>query len=147
MTANPPTRTQSIIKDFRAGKVSTIGQEQWLKSLPERFNLQPKQEWSEEDIKKIRSEEYTKGFNDAAFGGKLKEWSEEDEKYLNRVINLWVNDFGEDSDTVKWLKSLRPSWKPSEEQMHGLAHAINLDVYDAKRYRLDSLYSDLKKLM
>ena len=138
---------QSIIKDFRAGKVSTIGQEQWLKSLPERFNLQPKQEWSEEDIKKIRSEEYTKGFNDAAFGGKLKEWSEEDEKYLNRVINLWVNDFGEDSDTVKWLKSLRPSWKPSEEQMHGLAHAINLDVYDAKRYRLDSLYSDLKKLM
>lgn len=28
------------------------------------------EEWSEEDIKKIRSEEYTKGFNDAAFGGK-----------------------------------------------------------------------------
>ena len=25
---------------------------------------------SDEDIKKIRSEEYTKGFNDAAFGGK-----------------------------------------------------------------------------
>ena len=48
---------------------------------------------------------------------KPAEWSEEDEKYLNRVINLWVNDFGEDSDTVKWLKSLRPSWKPSEEQM------------------------------
>ena len=44
------------------------------------------------------------------------EWSDEDEKYLNRVINLWVNDFGEDSDTVKGLKSLRPSWKPSEEQ-------------------------------
>ena len=39
----------SIINAFRNGTVSTIGQEQWLKSLPERFNLQPKQEWSEED--------------------------------------------------------------------------------------------------
>ena len=48
---------------------------------------------------------------------KPAEWSEEDEKYLNRVINLWVNDFGEDSDTVKWLKSLRPSWKPSEDEL------------------------------
>ena len=39
-----------------------------------------KPSWSEEDIKKIRSEEYTKGFNDAAFGGKLKEWCKEEKK-------------------------------------------------------------------
>lgn len=38
-------------------------------------------------------------------------------------------------------------WKPTEAQMNGLAHAINLDVYDAERYGLDSLYNDLKKLM
>ena len=38
----------SIIYDFRKGAVSTIGQEQWLKSLPKRFNLQPKNEWSED---------------------------------------------------------------------------------------------------
>lgn len=44
-------------------------------------------------------------------------------------------------------KELRKDWKPTEEQMNGLAHAINLDVYDAKRYGLDSLYNDLKKLM
>ena len=31
----------SIINAFRNGAVSTIGQEQWLKLLPERFNLQP----------------------------------------------------------------------------------------------------------
>ena len=31
----------SIINAFRKGAVSTIGQEQWLKLLPERFNLQP----------------------------------------------------------------------------------------------------------
>lgn len=33
-----------------------------------------------------------------------------------------------------------------KEQMNGLAHAINLDVYDAQRYKLDTLYNDLKKL-
>ena len=38
----------SIINAFRKGAVSTIGQEQWLKSLPERFNLQPKNEWNED---------------------------------------------------------------------------------------------------
>lgn len=44
------------------------------------YHQHPAKEWSEEDIKKIRSEEYTKGFNDAAFGGKLNEWSEEEAK-------------------------------------------------------------------
>lgn len=43
----------SIINAFRNGAVSTIGQEQWLKSLPERFNLQPKQEWSKKDEKML----------------------------------------------------------------------------------------------
>jgi hypothetical protein len=52
-------------------------------------------EWSEEDIKKIRSEEYTKGFNDAAFGGKLKEWSEEDEKMIERLIRHTQEEYNE----------------------------------------------------
>lgn len=42
----------SIINAFRNGAVSTIGQEQWLKSLPERFNLRPKEEWSEDKYPK-----------------------------------------------------------------------------------------------
>lgn len=41
----------SIINAFRNGTVSTIGQEQWLKSLPERFNLEPKSVWCDEDEK------------------------------------------------------------------------------------------------
>ena len=36
--------------------------------------------WSEEDIKKILSEEYKKGFNDATSVCKPKEWSEEGKK-------------------------------------------------------------------
>ena len=42
----------SIINAFRNGAVSTIGQEQWLKSLPERFNLRPKEEWGEDKYPK-----------------------------------------------------------------------------------------------
>lgn len=66
----------------------------FLKHLPERFNLQPKQEWSEED-----------------------------EKRIQRICDfLWKNRKG-DTDTIyqiekdaDWLKSLRPSWKPSEQE-------------------------------
>ena len=42
---------------------------------------------SDEDIKKIRSEEYTKGFNDAAFGGKAWKPSEKQMEVLNKVVS------------------------------------------------------------
>lgn len=82
----------------------------WLKSL----RPQPKQEWSEEDIKKIRSEEYTKGFNDAAFGGKLKEWSVEDEDRIRQIERI-AQQAGctqkLQEEIHDWLKSLRPQWQ------------------------------------
>ena len=70
----------------------------WIKSLPERFNLQPKQEWSEED-----------------------------EDAINGAIGILLDDnspnfvFPEHSklsvgEIVKRLKSLRPSWKPNENE-------------------------------
>lgn len=62
----------------------------FLKHLPERFNLQPKQEWSEEDIKKIRSEEYTKGFNDAAFGGKAWKPNKEQMAFLESQLGSYM---------------------------------------------------------
>ena len=91
----------------------------FIKSLPKRFSLQTKQEWN--DGKNILEDiiVFVSGYAD------------------KRVVTKWVS----------FLKSLKSHWKPSEEQMNGLAHAINLDVYDAKRYGLDSLYNDLKKLM
>lgn len=85
-------------------------QRTWYKSLPDGYNLQPKQEWSEEDIKKIRSEEYTKGFNDAAFGGKLKEWSVEDEDRIRQIERI-AQEAGctqkLQEEIHDWLKSLR----------------------------------------
>lgn len=47
---------------------------------------------SDEDIKKIRSEEYTKGFNDAAFGGKAWKPSEEQIEALEYVIRDYRED-------------------------------------------------------
>ena len=69
----------------------------WLKSLSERLNLQPKQEWNEEDEEIIYS---LRSFLIQAqqSGGYGSIQIAQIEKCLN------------------WLKSLRPSWKPSEEQ-------------------------------
>ena len=84
------------------------------------------------------------------------EWSEEDERSHKELIHYFesLSDclateerHAENRRWLSFLKSLRPSWKPSEEQMRGLAHAIDLDVYDAQRYKLDTLYYDLKKLI
>lgn len=92
----------SIINAFRNGTVSTIGQEQWLKNLPERFNLQSKPEWSEmdEDILNccISSIEEAK-----------------ENRYAYKETD---GDTSYDRE-IAWLKSLRPqpSWKPSEDEL------------------------------
>ena len=108
----------------------------WLKSLPQRFNFQPKPEWSEE-------------------------WDEFDEDCLKRAIWYVENpapSVVKDTNLVLWLKSLKnrgnflksntnsPSWKPSEEQKDGLFHACNRMTGDYYHNALVSLYEDLKKL-
>jgi hypothetical protein len=92
----------------------------WLKSLPERFNLPPKQEWSGEDEKMLQS--IIKDFR----AGK-------------------VSTIGQE----QWLKSLRPSWKPSEEQMKALCSKLPIirGRGDKVQDILQTLYDDLKKLM
>lgn len=88
---------------------------------------------------------------------KPAEWSDEDEKkitFLERLIryNVPEGEYGwadghkggfiTKSEAISKLKSLRPSWKPSEVQMDALEAAT-------VRYQstgLESLYEDLKKL-
>ena len=65
----------------------------WLEFLPERFNLQPKQEWSEEDENNLN---------------KLLQWDG-----IPLGLRRWVSGLPEKVGT-------RPSWKPSEEQMEVL---------------------------
>lgn len=148
----------NLAKAFRVAK-------DWLKSLPERFNLQPKQEWSDEDKLLIDIAIY---------------WLErrlEDDKVSDistRSCPLSIRE------TIKRLKSLRPQfmrrityqldaplcydndlnpiyppinhWKPSEEQMDVLNEVIGDEemedtaACEKKAEILESLYKDLKKL-
>ncbi len=131
----------------------------WLEKTLE--YLKPsKQEWSEEDIKKIRSEEYTKGFNDAAFGGKLKEWSEEAitngwtggdlEKYLSCLQRLGTgNPQQPETSNSKWFKEhcrRQSYWKPSEEQMDALNEIINTLAASKHPHESDYLFNILNGL-
>lgn len=97
----------------------------WLKSLPERFNLQPKQEWSEDD------EIIRDSIIDYINSGNI---------YATSKVNM-----------ITWLEYLRPQslWKPSEEQMGSLRLAID----SAKKAQmhatadtLNEIYEQLKKL-
>lgn len=113
----------------------------WLKFLPERFNPQPKQEWSKEDEKtfELLHTCVCRCINDDRF-----DYAER-EQISRRLIPF-----------IERLKSLRPQlhWKPSEEQMRCLLdcvskakeiHNASVGGYDAYRI-LVSLYNDLTKL-
>ena len=86
---------------------------------------------------------------------KPADWSEEDEKIRRNLMSLLANMRGDriTEETYQkyypWLKSLRPSWKPSENQMSMLLAVVN-DPNNAGsescHLSLKSLYNDLKKL-
>lgn len=105
------------------GDIRLIG---WLKSLPERFGLQPKQEWSEEEY------------------GRLFDI----EQYLHGTLQLSPD---RKIACIDFLKSLRPQprWKPSEEQMGSLRLAIDSAKkaqMNATADSLNEIYEQLKKL-
>ena len=86
------------------------------------------------------------------------EWSEEDEDKLKQCIRI-VTGWEADYDIVKspysnFLKSLRPQWKPTEEQMKALnwARCLIFETYTDKHiatepyHILGELYDQLKQL-
>lgn len=157
----------------------------WLKSLPERFNLPPKQKWSEKTGKLCLEaasllSDYAEGVEmNSPLGQKIQrahtflldlyheafypktynprpdilpaEWSEEDKETLEKLHRLLVicrgeKKFIQEADYNKMdnlLKSLRPSWKPSEEQMKALQNAVALTACNKELARL---YNQLKRL-
>jgi hypothetical protein len=114
----------------------TIEQVKWLRSIRDRLkslHSQPKQEWSEED-----------------------------EKQLDDIISI-IRGAYEHGITISetrhrnayfWLNNLRPSWKPSEEQMNCLCAAVDAAIRkhneSVSGYKpaivLKSLYEQLQKL-
>ena len=81
------------------------------------------------------------------------EWSEEDEEAITTAIRAcrymtenFENSTKQYEDAIERLKSLRPSWKPSEEQMDSLRDTIvQTKGYSWSMY-LPELYEHLKKL-
>lgn len=101
----------------------------WLKSIKDRVQPQPKQEWSEED-----------------------------ENYLNALIGkMETLYFKNDSFSiggyrvdivVNWLKSLRPknTWKPSKEQIVALRWVLNNIPYNKHKEEISGLLDQIKGL-
>ena len=97
---------------------NAVTAEKWLKEIKFKYYVHPvKQEWSEKD--------------------------EEVRSLCIAIIQSWISK--EDRDRcLDWLKSLRPSWKPSEEQMEALLSCSSVGTL-THRKTLKSLYNDLKK--
>ena len=81
---------------------------------------------------------------------KSTEWSKEDEMHLNNAILAAEKEWGADSSTSKFLKSLRPQphWKPSEEQIDSLDRVIRTveEEWNYEETEIRKLLEDLKKL-
>ena len=98
----------------------------WMQNIKDRVQLQPKQEWSEEDEEHIMAIDLA----------------------VNRCTGKW-HCCGEKcpiSEHSPWLKSLRPqnTWKPSDEQMVELRRVISGCSYDIEP--LVEIEEHLKKL-
>lgn len=104
----------------------------------------------EKEQKPISQEDFDEAKHEALWGEpKPAEWSEEDKQWLSEVyfaIDHSMYSEDERQAMKKYIDSLRPSWKPTEEQMKALEVAFRKDGDDEYRNIINSLYNDLKKL-
>ena len=84
-------------------------------------------------------------------------WNEEDEEIIYSLRSFLIQaqqsggygsiQIAQIEKCLNWLKSLRPSWKPSEEQLEALRRAVNklakTDIADS--VRLSIMYDNLKR--
>ena len=147
-------------------EVGDINLHSWLKSIKDRVQPQPKQEWSKEDSKRLDriykfiwanrkgdTDEVYQQEQDAEWLMTLNPqpkqvWSEEDENMLLSIINDSEQGALLDKEQINWLKSIKSNyWKPSEEQMKWLKDVIEtVPMTCRQQLPLESLYNDLKNL-
>ena len=117
----------------------------WLKSLKDRFQLQPKQEWSKEDSERLaRIHKFIwanrKGDTDEIYQ------QEQDADWIMSIIpqqNQYDKGYNDGYSAAKYNQ-----WKPTDKQMEDFRMLLdyNIGVFDyAKFMSADSLYEDLKK--
>lgn len=145
---------QSIIDDTVQKYLLDGNQFAWLESLKDRVQPQPKQEWSEEDKKKINGIcnclmcsdspegyaewiDWLKSLQSRINIQQNQDWSEEDEKKIMWLVRListaGFRELENDKmpcnriELLDWLKSLKTNhWKPSKEQTMAIEIAINV---------------------
>ena len=78
------------------------------------------------------------------------QWSEEDENMIWNIISIVGHSKSLQAEEIMdWLKSLRPHWKPSEEQMSALLAVLNDPNNigaETCQLALEELYEHLKAL-
>ena len=153
----PPVGDGKYIDEYVAPDKTAEEKQKEQKPADEQF---PPLEGLDAIKAKYYDDGFKNGFDEGVESVKPVEWSEEDADILNCCISS-IEEAKEnryaynetDGDTsydreIAWLKSLRPSWKPSEEQMDAL-NALNCHgdlSYVGQQNQLISLYNDLKKL-
>ena len=139
------------------GRDWNISKKDCLTYLEKQKEQKPEQN-SGKELLYVSNKSYDIGFRDGKREAEQKtaEWSEADEVYLQDA--LWCVEKAEKSckdeedkgacwSAERWLKSLRPSWKPSDEQMEALRRASTNEYVSAEQFDiLVSLYEQLKKL-
>ena len=119
-----------------------------LKSL----RPQPKQELDGKDLLYVQNKSYKIGFRDGKAEAlkDMPKWSEEDENKIESIKCLITTGRFADQSTIQtiWniLDDLRPSWKPSEEQITGLYNMV-CECRPADQQLLQDIYFGIKTLM
>lgn len=120
-----PTKEENELYDECLAKVD------WLKSLKDRLQQQHKQEWNEEDEKKLLC---------------ICAWI----KDYPRIADFKDEMYTVANNYIDWLKSLRPQngWKPNEEQIYALRSVVTELKHSDNKYQetIENLYNDLEKL-
>ena len=121
---------------------------------PEKYGLR-KEQRSNEDDDPLNDGRFCKGFDTGREVQRILEepsWSEEDERILKGIIGKIDHDqtYGvSKAEMLSFLEGLRPSWKPSEEQISSLKQARDYYMSGRIKYvgqHLSEIAEQLEKL-
>ena len=145
-------RIRQSLLAYIKGESKRLDTKKWIAYLEKQKEQKPR--W---EINTPHTTNWTKEMIDEKFEELVEqrpaEWSKEDEAMRADILDslrryqLSMPNYQVELQ-MRWLKSLRPSWKPSEEQMEAL-NTLNCHgglSYIGQQNLLISLYNDLKKL-
>ena len=113
----------NLAEAFRVAKI-------WLKSLPERFNLPPKQEWSEQDEQMLIR--LCRIIHNCTL---RREQTLAEESEIGKWVDKWINH------------NPQSRWKPRDAQMEALKEVVDEHWEPDGLHPLYTLYYELKKLI